>query len=64
MWVMAIRAGNLAFQDGVMRGAVDLGTFVLVAGKADFKLGRFAQQAMSRLSWVLPAQCDRFESLL
>ena len=43
MRVMAIRAGNLAFQDGVMRGAVDLGTLVLVAGKADFKLGCLGQ---------------------
>lgn len=48
MRIMAIRAGNLAFQDGVMRGTVYLGALLLVAGEADFELGCLAEDFIFR----------------
>jgi len=39
MRIMAIGAGNLAFFDGMVRLAVDLGPDILMAGKTEFGLG-------------------------
>ena len=46
--IVAIGTRNLAFQNRVVRRSTDLGTLFLVAGKTDFKLGRFAQHFVFR----------------